>query len=60
MSDRHFFRRAADCTKEWERYVRCVNRLGVAVEEMNNCFVALAEARDALAAALTREDVLHE
>jgi hypothetical protein len=60
MSDRHFLLRAADCTKEWERYVLCVNRLGEAVEQMNHCFLALAEARDVLAAALTREDFLHD
>jgi hypothetical protein len=58
MSDRHFLLRAADCTKEWERYVLCVNRLGEAVVEMNKAFHALAEARDALAHALEYEEAL--
>jgi hypothetical protein len=57
MSDRHFFLRAHDCTKQWEQYVLCVNRLGEAVEEMNNAFVALAEARDALAQAVLVQDM---
>jgi hypothetical protein len=55
MSDRHFLLRAHDCTQEWERYVLSVNRLGEAVEQMNKAFLALAEARDALAQAVLQE-----
>jgi hypothetical protein len=57
MSDRHFFLRAHDCTEQWERYVLSVNRLGEAVEEMNKAFLALAEARDALARAVVVQEM---
>jgi hypothetical protein len=58
MSDRHFLLRAMDCSKEWENYVLSVNQLGEAVEQMNKAFVALAEARDALAHALEYEEAV--
>jgi hypothetical protein len=52
MSDRHFLLRAVDCTKEWEAYVHCVDRIGLAVVELQAATVALAAARDALAQAV--------
>jgi hypothetical protein len=57
MSDRHFLHVAAnDYTQEWEAYVVAINRFGIAAEELNRALHALAEARDALAAAVL-EDV---
>jgi hypothetical protein len=56
MSDRHFFLRAHDCTKQWENYVRCVDRVGQAADEMQAAIAALASARSALEQVVVLQD----
>jgi hypothetical protein len=58
MSDR-FLIEARNHTEQWEDYVSALHRLGEAVVEVHDAFLALADARDALRCAVDQKETVN-